>query len=144
MATALRVFQPIQQSVVTTPGSIDVGTRLAGGVFPRPTRVSGVEAALQRVTMCLLTEPGSVELDPGFGAGLRSAMLDIPGQELERAQMAAQQVIDKARDDLLGTGDEEVRLVDLRVLSVEHDADKMAWVLEVEAETTAGTQVVQL
>jgi hypothetical protein len=120
-----------------------VNDRIIGATWPNPDLVSGTYNLVQRIYMNLLTEPGDVDDDPEWGAGVSSALRAVPGQQVERARQVASAVLTKCRLDLQSnnSSDPAERLVDLRLESVEHDAINSAWLLTatVISETTITT-----
>jgi len=102
--------------------------------------VAGAYNLVQRIYMNLVTEPGSVEDDPEWGAGLRSSMFPIPGNQPDRARQVASAVLTKCRLDLQSnySSDPAERLVDLRLEDIYYDPDVAGWRMSatVVSETT--------
>jgi hypothetical protein len=129
---------PLDAKVLTI-----VGEQLIGATWPEPDFVEGSYNLLQRIFMNLVTEPGDVADDPEWGAGLRSTMFPIPGQQVERARQAAAAVLTKCRLDLQTnlSSDPAERLVDLRLESLSYDQNQGAWLIAatVISETSVTT-----
>jgi hypothetical protein len=130
---------PLDLKVLTLLGE----GRLVGATWPRPDFVESGYNLLQRIYMNLVTEPGDVEDDPEWGAGIRSAMLGIPGQQIERARQVAAAVLTKCKLDLQQSlsSDPAERLVDLRLEDVEYSTDIVSWFVTatVVSETSVTT-----
>ena len=133
-------------STYTVPMPLDVkvlslsGDRFVGCTWPNPSPVAGTYNLVQRIYMNLVTEPGSVEDDPEWGAGLRSSMFPIPGNQVDRARQVAAAVLTKCRLDLQSyqSPDPAERLVDLRLDEIYFDSDVAGWRMSVTvvSETT--------
>jgi hypothetical protein len=106
-----------------------VDDQLFPSTWPNPAFVESTYNLVQRIYMCLVTQPGDVEDDPAYGAGLRGALLGIPGQQVDRARAAVSAVLQKCKADLQGnlSSDPSEQLVDLRLESLEYDIDVTAW-----------------
>jgi hypothetical protein len=115
------------------------GNRLVGATWPNPAQVEGTYNLIQRIYMNLVTEPGSVEDDPEYGAGLRSSMFPIPGNLPDRARQVASAVLTKCRLDLQSNNspDPAERLVDLRLEDIYYDPDVAGWRLSVTVVSEA-------
>ncbi len=122
------------------------GNRLVASSWPNPAEVSGTYNLIQHIYKNLLTEPGEVEDDPEFGAGLRSALLPIPGQLVDQAKHAAAAVLAKCKKDLQSSfsSDPAERLADLRLVSIEFATDIAAWVLAVTVVSEVSSQTIQM
>jgi hypothetical protein len=117
-----------------------VNNTLTAGIWPYPDKVDGEYSLVQKVVKSLLTEPGYDQFDPGFGAGLKSAMLGIPGQDLQAARQAAAIAAQKVLQDLAGTPE----LLDLRVEGVTFNVDTLAWEVEMVVATQANEVTISV
>lgn len=104
-------------------------SRLVARTWPNPVYVEGLYSLMQRVYMCLVTEPGDVEDDPSYGGGIRSALLGIPGQLEDRAHDAMLSVLDKVTKDLQAnpSPNPAERLRALTLDAIAYDTDVAAW-----------------
>lgn len=140
LRTLLRM--PLDLKVLSVTGS----GRLVGATWPRPDFIEGNYNLIQRIYMNLVTEQGDVEDDPEWGSGLRSALLVIPGQHVDRARQVASAVLTKCRLDLQSnpSTDPDERLVDLRLESIEFSTDIVSWIMTCTVVTEAGTTTLRV
>lgn len=119
------------------------GTRLGGGIWPQSDSAAGLYSLIQKIVLCMITEPGDDIFDPEFGGGLRSAVRGIAGQETERAKTAVATVLARVSSLLkTPTDDPEEQLIDLRLRSVTFDMGTLSWLVEVDVITAANQTTI--
>jgi hypothetical protein len=115
---------------------------LAGGTWPNPDFVDGEYNLIQRVVKNLLTFPGTDLFDPTWGSGLRESIRGIPGQNVDVAKKAIVSCLKKCVDDISQSlpGD----LQDLRLETLEYDANEAAWLCAVTVVTPTNATIIGL
>jgi len=114
---------------------------LSGSTWPNPDFVDGTYALVQRITKCLLTNPGEDVFDPGYGSGLRNDIRGIAGQEIEKASQVVMGALKRVVENLSNPNleDPAERLTGLQLLKLEYDPIQTAWSLDVEVSTEASS-----
>lgn len=119
---------------------------LQGGTWPNPDFVEGEYNLIQRIFKNLMTNPGEDMFDPAWGSGLRESIRGIPGQNINDAKRAISAVLRRCLEDVsksLSTDPAE-RLKDLRLETLEYDANLAAWTCTVAVVTEANETVIGL
>jgi hypothetical protein len=139
---------PALTTVRTMPQDLKVidfiDDKVVPRTWPRAAYVGGIYNLVQRVYKCMLTEPGDDEDDPTFGGGIRSALQAIPGQQVDKARLAASAMLKKVKSDLLVnySEDPEERLVDLQLSDIKFDYETTGWRLAVTVVTVASQATI--
>lgn len=119
---------------------------LGAAIWPNPSRLTGEDALIQKIVLCLYTHPGENLSDPSFGAGMRDMVKDLTGADETEARNRIGGALRKALDDLTVdmSSDPRQRLVDLRLVSVTYDPESLAWIAAVDVETEANVTTISV
>ncbi len=115
---------------------------LSAQSWPEPFSVAGTYSLVQQVFKCLVTNTGEDRFDTTYGSGLRSQIIKLTGQQVERVKQIVGAALQKVVSDLSEgsqSDDPAERLVNLQLIDLAYQPEETAWAVKVNVISAGGS-----